>query len=90
MDESLSEWSIFNLGSLSQSIMLAAQGDGVDTAPAVNLVAYPRIIRKEMEIPDNLTVVFGIAMGYSDRKSPQNTFRSKRRPLDEVVRLKGI
>jgi len=90
MDESLPEWSIFDLGSLSQSIMLAAQGHDVDTAPAVNLVAYPKIIRKEMEIPDELTVVFGIAMGYSDSKSPQNTFKSTRRPLDEVLRMKGI
>ncbi|MFY9638809.1 MAG: nitroreductase [Methanobacterium sp.] len=90
MDETLSEWSIFDLGSLSQSIMLAAQGFGVDTAPAVNLVAYPKIIRREMEIPDELTVVFGIAMGYSDNKSPQNTFRSSRRNLEDVVRLKGI
>jgi nitroreductase len=90
MDKTLSEWSIFDLGSLSQSIMLAAQGFGVDTAPAVNLVAYPKIIRREMEIPDELMVVFGIAMGYSDNKSPQNTFRSSRRNLEDVVSLKGI
>lgn len=90
MDETLSEWSIFDLGSMSQSIMLAAQGFGVDTAPAVNLVAYPKIIRKEMDIPDELTVVFGIAMGYSDNKSKQNTFRSTRRNLEDVIRLNGI
>jgi hypothetical protein len=70
--------------------MLAAQGHGVNTAPAVNLVAYPKIIRKEMEIQDELIVVFGIAMGLSDSKSPHNTFKSTRRPLNEVVRLKGV
>ena len=42
MHETLSEWSMFDLGSLSQSIMLAAQDYGIDSAPAVNLVAYPR------------------------------------------------
>jgi len=90
MEESLTEWSIFDLGALSQSIMLAAQGYGVDTAPAVNLVAYPDLIRKEIEIPEDLIIAFGIAMGYKDNKSPQNTFRSSRRPVEEVVRLKGF
>jgi nitroreductase len=90
MHETLSEWSMFDLGSLSQSIMLAAQEYGVDSAPAVNLVAYPKIIRKEIEIPDELSIVIGIALGYKDDESSQNTFRSIRRPLDEVVHLNGI
>ena len=90
MHETLSEWSMFDLGSLSQSIMLAAQVYGIDSAPAVNLVAYPKIIRKEIEIPEELNIVIGIALGYKDDESPQNTFRSSRRTLDEVVHLKGI
>ena len=90
MHETLSEWSMFDLGSLSQSIMLAAQEYGIDSAPAVNLVAYPHIIRKAIGIPDELSIVIGIALGYKDNDSPQNTFRSNRRPLDEVVHLNGI
>jgi nitroreductase len=88
--EKLSEWSMFDLGSLSQSIMLAAQEYGIDSAPAVNLVAYPKIIREEIEIPDELSIVIGIALGYKDNESLQNTFRSNRRSLDEVVSLNGI
>jgi nitroreductase len=90
MDKNLTEWSIFDLGSLSQSIMLAAQGHGVDSAPAVNLVSYPYILRNEIGIPDRLSIVFGIALGYKDRENPQNTFRSSRRPLKEVLTLKGF
>ncbi len=90
MHESLSEWSIFDMGSISQSIMLAAQEFGVDSAPAVNLVAYPKVIRKEIDIPEELSIIFGIAIGYKDKNSQQNTFRSTRRHLDEVVRLEGF
>lgn len=90
MKENLTEWSIFDLGLLSQSIMLAAKGYGVDSAPAVNLVAYPDVIRKEMEIPDELAIIFGVALGYQDDKSPQNTFKSPRRPLEEVLRIQGF
>jgi nitroreductase len=90
MDKSLTEWSFFDLGSLSQSIMLAAQEYGVDSAPAVNLVVYPDIIRKEIEIPEKMNIIFGIALGFKDTKSQQNTFRSPRRPLDEVVHINGF
>jgi nitroreductase len=90
MESILSEWSIFDLGSLSQSIMLAAQGLGVDSAPAVNLVVYPDIIRDELKIPDELSILFGIAIGYGDSVSPQNTYRTPRRPLDEFAHFKGF
>lgn len=90
MKEDLTEWSIFDMGLISQSIMLAAQGYGVDSAPAVNLVAYPDVIREEIEIPNELAIIFGIALGYKDDKSPQNTFRSPRRPLKEVVNIHGF
>ena len=90
MHESLTEWSMFDMGAISQSIMLAALANGLDTAPAVNLVVYPRIIREEMKIPNDLSIVFGIAIGYKDSKSIQNSFRSSRRPIDDVLRLKGF
>jgi nitroreductase len=90
MEHTLSEWSIFDLGSFSQSIMLAAQGFGIDSAPAVNLVVYPDILRNEMKIPEELSIVFGIALGYSDTENTHNTYRSPRRPLDEVVNYSGL
>jgi nitroreductase len=90
MHESLSEWSMFDMGSVSQSIMLAAQEYGIDSAPAINLVAYPKILRKEMVIPEDLSIVIGIALGYKDKQSTQNTLKTIRRPLNEVVRTKGI
>jgi nitroreductase len=90
MDQSLREWSMFDLGSVSQSIMLAAQEYGVDSAPAVNLVVYPELIRKEIEIPKEMSIVMGIALGIKDNESQQNTFRSSRRSIENVVYLKGF
>jgi len=90
MDQKLGEWSMFDQGSLSQSIMLAANGLGVNSAVAINLVAYPDILRRELNIPEQLTIVIGIALGYQDELNPQNSFRSSRRPLDEVVKYCGI
>lgn len=90
MDKSLGFWSIFDLGLLSQSLMLEAKEWGLDTIPALMLVAYPDVIREEMAIPKHLSVVFGIAVGYGTEESRPNGFPSPRRSLTEVVRYGGF
>ena len=90
MDKDLTAWSLFDLGALSQSIMLAATERGLATIPAVQLVRYPEILRGKLDIPDSLSVVIGIAIGYEDTRNPINQLRSTRRPVSDVVRIKGI
>ena len=89
MDRSLGPWSVFDLGMLSQSIMLAATERGIGSAVAYAFVAYPQLIRAELDIPDRLSVVIAIALGHRDEQHIQNRFRSQRRPLTEVLREKS-
>jgi nitroreductase len=90
MDRTLGTWSIFDLGAICQSICLAAQDHGVQSAIAINLVVYPDLLRAELSIPEELLIVIGIALGYADVDDPEDSFRSVRRPLDDVVRFIGI
>ena len=90
MDKTLTPWSIYDLGLFSQSLMLAARHFGLDSAPAVTLVAHPDLIRKELKIPDDLPIIIGIALGYADAEHPQNKYRTPRRPVPEAVTFKGI
>jgi len=90
MNKGLSFWSVFDMGLLSQSLMLEAKEQGLDTAPALMLVAYPEAIRAELGIPENLSVVFGIALGYGSEQSRPRDFQSPRRPLPEVARFSGF
>ena len=90
MDRCLTPWSLFDLGALSQSIMLSAEEKGLGSAVAITLAAHPDIIRSELGIPDGLAIVIGIALGHPDPDSPQNAFRSTRRSAGEVVRLAGF
>ena len=87
LDRTLTPWSIFDLGSMAQSVMLAAQDQGVDSAVAVNLVVYPDLVRAELGIPEELLVLIGIALGYADPEDPEREFRSSRRTLEEAVRF---
>lgn len=90
LDKTLTQWSMFDLGLISQSIMLSAQGHGVDSAVAVTFAAHPDLIRKELKVPDNLAVVIGIALGHADKEHPQNQYRSPRKSLQEAVRFSGV
>ena len=90
LDRTLTAWSIFDMGLLAQSVMLAAQHYGVDSTVAAILVSYPDLIRAELEIPEDLLILIGIALGHCEPHHPSNQYRSSRRPLQDVARLKGL
>ena len=85
MDKLFSEWGMYDLGAYSQSIMLAAKEQGLDSIPAIQLVVFPDVIRRELSIPDNLTIVVGIALGYRDDTHGINKYQSFRDPVEETV-----
>ena len=87
MDKILSHWSIYDIGAYSQSFMLAALENGLGTIPAVTLVMYPEVLRKELSIPDNLQIIIGIAVGYVNEKNGINNFRSARSPIEDTVKF---
>jgi nitroreductase len=87
MDKALSSY--LDLGMLVQTICLAAQDFGVDSLIASMFVAHPDILRKELEIPENLKTVIGVGLGYANPEGLINTYSSPRRPLEEVVRYKS-
>jgi nitroreductase len=87
MDKALSEWSLYDIGAYSQTFMLAALEQGLSTIPAITLVLYPDVQRRELKIPDNLKITIGMAVGYADRENGINKFVSARKPLGETVRF---
>ncbi len=87
MDKILSEWSLYDIGAYSQSLMLAAIEQGLSTIPAIMLVHYPDVLRRELKIPDNLKITIGIAIGHADKENKINNFVSGRSPLSETVRF---
>jgi nitroreductase len=87
MNKILSEWSLYDIGAYSQTLMLAALEQGLSTIPAITLTLYPDIVRRELKIPENLKITIGIAVGYADRENGINKFVSSRSPLEETVRF---
>ena len=87
MDKALS--SNLNIGIFIQTICIAAQGYGVDSLIASAFVSQPDVLRQELEIPESLNIVAGVGLGYPNPNSIINTYRSPRRPIQEVVRYKS-
>lgn len=79
-------WSVYDLGAFGQSLMLAAQDQGVDSMPAYGIVKYPAVVREELAVPDDEVIAMGIALGY-ESTAKVNSFRSKRRPIDDVLTI---
>lgn len=87
MDKALS--SNLDIGLFVQTICLAAQGYSVDSFIAGAFISQPDILREELEIPENLNIITGIGLGYPNPDATINTYRSPRRPIQEVVRYKS-
>ncbi len=85
MEKGLSAWSYYDIGAFSQSLMLSATEHGLATIPAAVFVGYPKLIRKVVHIPDEKDVIVGIGIGYADMNVKVNHFKSKRKPVSEVV-----
>ena len=81
-------WSIFDLGGFSQTLMLATNNRGLSTMPAHAFVKYPEVIRKYLNIPEDETIGIGIGLGYPNKKATINDYKSKRVPLDEILKIK--
>jgi len=75
-------------GMFIQSVCIAAKGCGVDSFIAGAFIAHQDVLRKELEIPDNLNIITGVGLGYPNEKSIINSYRAPRRPVSEVVRYK--
>ena len=86
-DASLTMWSLFDLGLFAQSLMLAAHALGLGTVPQAFATDYAPDIKKFLEIPETKRLVLGISIGYPDRESPVNTFRTDRVNAEEIARM---
>jgi nitroreductase len=86
VDKTLSHWSLYDAGAWSQSFLLAAIEDGIGGIQAAQTVLYPDVIHQAANIPGNLNIAIGIAIGYVDRDNGINKFTSSRDPLETAVR----
>jgi nitroreductase len=88
--DSLPTWSILDVGLILQTIMLLAHNYGLGTCAQLQMVAYPDIIRRMLDIPASKKIVVGLAIGYPDESDVINQSVTERVALDEIITWHGI
>ena len=86
IDRILVEWSIFDAGLFTQTLLLAAQDKGLSSCIQASVVRYPDEVRKILGIPDTKKLIIGIALGYPDTSAEINKWRSDRSDVGEFTK----
>jgi nitroreductase len=86
-DPRFREYGALDLGCWLQSVLLAATAEGLAACAQASLAAYPAAVRNVLDVPAELAILFGVAVGYEDPRVPANACRTDRQPLEENVKL---
>ena len=87
IDRVLEQGSWLDYGMFLQNIMVAARGRGLDTCPQAAFTQFHRIIAEQLGLPENETVVCGMALGFADPEKIENALVTDRAPLADFVRF---
>jgi len=91
IDRSISEKGpLLDIGSVMQSICLAALSRDLGTCIEDQGVMYPDVLRDSAGIPGSKQIVISIAIGYPDWDFPANTLKTAREPVDSITTWCGF
>lgn len=82
VDRDLEIGSWLDLGAFIQTLLIAAQGHGLDSCPQAIFARFHGIVRRELSIPQSEVVVCGIALGKADPDAPANRLVPEREPVE--------
>jgi nitroreductase len=82
------QWS--DLGMYMQTVMLLAREHGLHTCPQEAWSVWYRTVGEFLQLPAELMLFSGMALGYADPAHPINTLRTQRAPLEEFATLRGF
>jgi nitroreductase len=85
--ESLSPARLPGIGAFMVYLMLTARAHGLGSCPIGYVRGVGDVIRDFLGVPEDMKFVISVAIGYPEKKSPVNRFKSGRVPLDENCRI---
>jgi nitroreductase len=74
-----------SVGMFLQTLVLALTARGLGTCVQVSIAGYPEIVREQLNIPAELTVLCGLAIGYPDPDFAANNLRVGREAIEKHV-----
>jgi nitroreductase len=81
MHRDLALWDALSVGMFLQTLLLALTERDLGSCVEVSIAGYPEIVRAELEIPEELSILCGLAVGYADPDFAANRLLVGRSPV---------
>jgi nitroreductase len=85
MDRSLSNTGSVDLGIYAQTLSLLMAERGIATCMQGALGMYPSAVREQLQVPENLGILFGMSFGYADPNGKANKAKTVREEIAKSV-----
>lgn len=85
MHRDLSAVDALGVGMFLQTFVLALTERGLGSCVQVSIAAYPEVLRAHLDIPEELTVLCGMSIGYPDPDFAANHLAVPRNPVERNV-----
>jgi nitroreductase len=83
LDRRLAQGALIDIGMFAENFMVAASSIGLATCPQAAFAHYHDIIAGELTLRADEMMLFGIALGFEDPNTVQNSLRAPRAPVSE-------
>lgn len=84
-DEALGPYGAVDCGAYVTNFLTSAAAHGVGTVAQAALAMHSDVLRRELDLGEDRTIVCGVSFGYPDVEHRANSYRTSRAPIDEVV-----
>lgn len=74
-----------DVGMFAQTLLLALSARGLAGVPQTSLGRFPDVVRRELSLPPESKLLFGISFGRPDVTSPSYQYRIGRDPVESTV-----
>ena len=73
------------VGMFLQTLLLALTERGIGSCAQASIAHFPDVLRAQLDIPEELTVLCGVSIGYPDPSFPANNLSVPRNPIEKNV-----
>jgi nitroreductase len=85
MHKDLGPADALSVGMFLQTLLLALTARGLGTCVEVSIAGYPEIVRAQLQIPAEQSIICGLAVGYPDPDFAANKLQIGREPISKRV-----
>jgi LAO/AO transport system ATPase len=90
VDRRLERGSLLDYGMFLQNVMLAARARGLDTCVQASWQPFAPLVARELALPENESVLCGMALGYADAAAPEGRLVPERGAAAAFATLAGF